>query len=414
MSELSWDRVKSDIIRVNKRLFDILQGVEGIQNMLFTVLEYQYGQIIADEDYFYLPNEGGKLNSVPFSMVLEKNLEMFIEFKGKSSTHQIYEEGDFLSISSLYNASNTHHPTDILQISSGARNAFLLSPVADARPHSNLERYFKSKITVPYELGNHYLTFKELCAAANCPWRSKLLVFPSELVKLIKEGKLPNLLNLVMEFDSNQTGFYANLPFYNYLMAYVRANNQEISQNEFTNNAILQLISIGAGQIPGYSLAMNNDLLPADFISETYRNVYKSKYTPIVMVPDHFDKQTNHPVFYSILKEEMTFKPSSFSNKPQRCELIYDTYVQYAADIKTLGNFKNTPFFESATQLELTMFHEKMNQVNNNIFRLPKESIFSYDPRFSEISDRLGYSKDQFPAKTAFLVGCFGIKFNEQ
>ena len=91
MSELSWDRVKTGIARVNKRLYEILQTIDGIQNMLFTVLEYHYGQIIADEEYFYLPNTGGKLMSVPFSMVLEKNLEMFIEFKGKSSTHQVYK-----------------------------------------------------------------------------------------------------------------------------------------------------------------------------------------------------------------------------------------------------------------------------------------------------------------------------------
>lgn len=105
MSELSWDQVKAGIARVNKRLYDVLETIDGIQNMLFSVLDYQYGRIIADEHHFYLPNTGGKLPSVPFSMVLEKKLEMFIEFKGKSSTHQIYSEGDFLNVSSLYNAS---------------------------------------------------------------------------------------------------------------------------------------------------------------------------------------------------------------------------------------------------------------------------------------------------------------------
>lgn len=413
MSELSWDKVKADISGVNKRLYEILETIDGIQNMLFTVLEYQYGQIIADEDYFYLPDSGGQLSSVPFSMVLDKNLEMFIEFKGKSSTHQIYKEGDFLSVSSLYNASNTHHPTDILQISSGARNTFLLCPVADARPHANLGKYFKADIPVPDDLGNHYLTFKRLCEAADCKWRSKLLVFPSEIVKLIKEGKLPNLLSLIMEFDSNQTAYYANLPFYNYLMAYVRANNPKISQNEFTNNAISQLITIGTGQVPGYGLAVNNELLPLDFISETYRDIYKSKYTPFVMEPVHLDKNRNNPVFYSILKEEMAFKPTSFSNKPQRCELIYDTYIQYAENIKELAHFQGTPFFESATKLDLTLFHEKNNQVTNNLFKLPRETIFNYDPRFLEVTNKLGYSIDQFPSKTAFLVGCFGIKYDE-
>lgn len=412
MSELSWDKVKTDIARVNKRLYTVLETIEGIQNMLFTVLEYPYGQIIADEHYFYLPNTGGKLISVPFSMILEKNLEMFIEFKGKASTHQIYKEGDFLSISSLYHSSNNHHPTDILQISSGARNTFLLSPVADARPHKSMEKYFKAEIPVPDILENHYLTFKHLSEAANCEWRSKLLVFPSEILALIKEHKLPALLSLVMEFDTNQNSYYANLPFYNYLMAFVRANNPEISQNEFTNNAINQLITIGTGQVPGYGLAVNDDLLPIDFITETYQNIYKSKYTPFIMVPVHFDK--NNPVFYSIIKEEMAFKPSSFSNKPQRCELIYDTYLLYAEKIKKLSHFTSTPFFESATELDLTLFHEKNNQVTNNLFKLPRETIFSYDPRFLEISNKLGYSMDQFPSKTTFLVGCFGIKYNEK
>ena len=413
MSELSWDKVKRNIAKVNSRLYDVLESIDGIQNMLFTVLDYQYGEIIADEHSFYLPDKCGELSAVPFSMVLEKKLEMFIEFKGKSSTHQIYNEGDFLNVSSLYNVSNTHHPTDILQISSGARNTFLLCPAADARPHASLERYFKVDIPVPDDLGNHYLTFKTLCEAANCNWRSKLLVFPSEIVALIKANKLPTLLSLVMEFDSNQNGYYANLPFYNYLMAYIRANNPEISQNEFTNDAIIQLITIGTGQVPGYGLAVNDDLLPLDFIVETYRDVYKSKYTPFVMEPVHFDKTKNNPVFYSILKEEMTFKPTTFANKPQRCELIYDTYLQYADYIKKLGHFKNTPFFDSATGLEFTLFHEKSNQVTNNLFKLPRENIFDYDPRFLEITNKLGYSVEQFPAKTAFLVGCFGIKYNE-
>ena len=138
-----------------------------------------------------------------------------------------------------------------------------------------------------------------MCEAANCKWRSKLLVFPSEIIKLIKEVKnCRALLSLIMEFDSNQTGYYANLPFYNYLMAFIGANNPEISQNEFTNNAISQLITIGTGQVPGYGLAVNDDLLPLDFISEAYRDVYKSKYTPFVMEPVHFDKNKNNPVLY--------------------------------------------------------------------------------------------------------------------
>lgn len=414
MSELSWDRVKADIAKANMPLFEVLQTIDGIQNLFFTVLEYKYGQTIADEDYFYLPNSGGNFPSVPFSMVLDKNLEMFIEFKGKSSAYKIYTEGDFLSVSSLCASSNNHHPSDILQISSGARNAFLLCPIADIKPHSNLEKYFNAVIPKPEDIESHFLTFKSICDAANCSWRSKLLIFPNEVVRLLKENKLPALLSLIMKFDSNQTEYYANTPFYNYLMTYIKANDDEISQNVFINDVLNQLISIGVGQIPGYSLAVNDDLLPLDFISQIYSKIYKSKYTPFIMVPTHLNKKNNHPVFYSILKEEMAFRPSSFSNKTQRCELIYNTYKQYANQISNLGHFKGTPFYEAATQLHLTLFNEKKVQVHQELFKIPRETIFDYDSRFIEVTEKTGYTKNNFPAKTNFLLGCFGIKYNEK
>lgn len=413
MPELSWNKIKTDIAQVNWALYAILQTIEGIENMFFTILEYPYGQIIADEEFFYLPNCGGKTSHVPFSMILNKHLEMFIEFKGKSSTYKIYKEGDFLSIRSLYSSSNKHHPSDILQISAGARNTFLLCPISDVKPHANLEKYFKTNIYKPKDLGDHFLTFRDICKAANCNWRLRLLVFPNEIIKLIKENKLPKLSNLIMEFDSSQAGYFANTPFYNYLLTYIKANDDGISSNVYINDVLNQLTSIGVGQIPGYSLATNDKLLPIDLISESYRDIYKSKYTPFLMTPTHYNRELNHPVYYSILKEEMAFRPSSFSNKPQRCELIYHTYHQYAEQIKALGYFKKTPFFESATRLSLTIFNEKKIRDSNTLFKIPKKDIFTYDSRFLEISEKWGYRQDNFPQKTAFLIGCFGIKTHD-
>ena len=413
MSELSWDKIKTDIARLNRPLFEILETIEGIQNLFFTVFEYPYGQTIADEQFFYLPNSGGKTEFVPFSMVLDKSLEMFIEFKGKSSTYKVYAPGDFLGVSPLFLPASKHHPFDILQIASGARNAFLLCPIADIKPHAGLEKQFKTRLPKPDDLGAHCLTFKSLCEAAKCSWRSKLLVFPQELLSLIKTNKLPVLSTLLMQFSANQAGYYVNTPFYNYLMTYVKANDPDISHNVFVNDVLTQLIGIGVGRIPGYSLAVNEDLIPLEFISHTYRDVYKSRYTPLMMVPRHFNHDSNEPVYYSILKEEMAFRPSSFSNKSQRCELIYNTYQQYAKHIKQLGYFKRTPFYQSATNLTLTLFNEKKVHASNGLFKLPKDTIFDYDPRFLEVTKTLGYTKSDFPVKTTFLIGCFGVKFND-
>lgn len=413
MSEFSWDNIKADIERVNQPLFAILQTIAGIEDMFFSVFEYPYGQIIADENAFYLPNDGGSIASVPFCMVLEKNIEMFIEFRGKSIPHKVYKEGEFLGVSSLLSPPIRHHPSDILQICSGARNTFLLCPISDIKPHTAVERYFKTELSKPDDLSLHVGLFRQLCQAAQCVWRSKLLIFPTQLVSLIKENHLLALSRLIMEFFSNQSGYFANTPFYDYLMTYIRSNASNITSNEFINDVINQLIAIGVGQVPGYGLAVNEDLLPLELISHIYRDIYKSRYTPFVMVPTHFDKLSNNPVFFSILKQEMVFKPSSFSNKPQRCELIYNTYYQYAAQIRKLGYFKMTAFYPSATQLQLTIFNEKKVQGPPGLFHSPKEHLFDYDPRFLEVGERFGYLPSDFPSKTGFLIGCFGLKFND-
>lgn len=109
----------------------------------------------------------------------------------------------------------------------------------------------------------------------------------------------------------------------------------------------------------------------------------------------------------------MAFRLSSFSNKPQRCELIYKTFQQYGSQIRALGNYKSTPFYECATKINLTLFNEKRVNVPKGLFKLPKDAIFDYDPRFLDISSILGYSQSHFPPKTNFLIGCFGIKFND-
>jgi len=132
------------------------------------------------------------------------------------------------------------------------------------------------------------------------------------------------------------------------------------------------------------------------------------------MVPCHINFVKNLPVYYSVSKDEVASKPHIFSNQPQKCDLIRSTFYQYCKDIMNYQCFKNTPLYNCAEKLNLNLFNEKkVADSLKSVFNLPKSNIYNYDVRFLEYAENIGYSLYDFPPKTTFFTGCFGLKFND-
>lgn len=377
-------------------------------------MSYNYGDVVADENYFYIPGLDLKENSVPLSMVLHNNFEMFIDSMGVSSTYKLYRKGEFLGVSSLYSTTDNHHPYDVLRLSAGVRNTFMLASISEKGPHKRIQKYFSSEIIRPTDLNSHFNTFREIVNGAKCSWRAKLLLFPREITDLLKIRECEKLFSYILDYDNRQNNFASNRGLYQSQLTRIKSVNSKISSNTFVNDVVEHLFAIGAGQMPGYSLALDEDSIPYKLICEVYKDVYKVSQTPYIMIPCHFNHITNNPVYYSVSKDEVASKPHVFSNQPLKCDHIRETFEEYSKSIIEYDCFKNTLMHSCAKNLNVRLFNEK--KVSDSLskhFYLPKDSIFEYDNRFEDYAHNMGFSNRDFPLKTVFFTGCFGMKFNE-
>lgn len=386
----------------------------GIENLLFKVVSYGYGEIVADESCFYIPGLNERQDSVPLSMVLDNSFEMFIDSLGVSSTYKMYHKGAFLGVSSLYSSTDNHHPYDVLQLSAGARNAFMLAPISEIGPHKRIQRYFSNEIVRPTDLNSHFLTFKDIAALSKCDWRASLMIFPKELTDLLKRRESNQLITYILDYDNRQNSFASNNGLYQSLLTRIKSLNTDISSNTFITDVVEHFFSIGAGHMPGYSLAMSDESIPYKLLCEVYKDIYKVHQTPYIMIPTQFDHKMNQPVYYSVSKDEVASKPHVFSNQPQKCDLIRNTFNEYSKSILDYNYFKNTLMHSCAENLRVSIFNEKaVSDTLKKHFNLPKDRIYDYDQRFKEYAENLGYSHANFPLKTIFFTGCFGLNFDE-
>lgn len=403
-----WSEVRGDIKKSNHQLYELLLTFPEIETTIFEELNYPYGEIVADENWFYTPDKEKK-EYVPFCMVLDKAFEMFIDFDNKTSSYKIYNPGEMLGISRLINKKVNHHPGDILQVSAGARNAFMLFSASEINHHSNIESYFGEVVKRPTDLSSHYITLKEICRLAKPSWEAKLLIFPDEIIAALENKTFPSLNTFILEYDIEQWEYYSNIVLYDHIMGHIKNKNNDISVNSFINDAIRHIFTICSGQIPAYALAVKDNLMPTDLFVSVYKEIYKAKTLPIFYQPEYYSGDA--PVYYSISKEELAFKPEVFSNQPEKCIQLYNSFNLYAEKVNQMSVLNGTKFSETAKNTKLTMLNEKkVQERHQNYFSTPSEMILEYDPRFKGYIETYNLEGMNFPLKTNYFTGCFGLK----
>lgn len=87
----SWDEIKPLIKEVNAEFYEVLAGCPVLKKYSLKVYEYRFGETVADNDYFYAPQDSGiaPTEQVPFSMLLDKAMEKYVSFRGKCFTYEM-------------------------------------------------------------------------------------------------------------------------------------------------------------------------------------------------------------------------------------------------------------------------------------------------------------------------------------
>lgn len=233
-----WRNIRKRVSKVEPNFAKIVDELAPDNTFPVFLAYYTYGAMTGDTETVFLPKLNGgsyKLNDVsapedvikhlgygkdsaPIGMLLDKNMELFIDMKDEGITIPwlLYSPGSFFPFSRLLSkkSDRIYAPNGVLSSSAGARSVFMLPNIGCLTNHLNLQRDFNIQNPAPKSLYEHWNVFGEIVSnkEVNCDWRCCLMYFSQKWVDKIHNDPawaqlriyLHNLAWQRFEFERNQ------------------------------------------------------------------------------------------------------------------------------------------------------------------------------------------------------------------
>src|SRR3990167_6297061 len=392
-----------------------------------------YGMLKGDTESSYLPLSDGKYcklsddylpkeikddlgygkNSSPLGMILENQIEYFIEIEGETIPYdiagpgRIFNKSIFLNKKSLRNYSSNA----LLSASAGCRTGFLLPSINSYSNIMKLSAGINVKISPPKKIADHWDVFKKIMSSEviQSSWRVCLLYFSEKWVQALSHD--PAWLELkayisevdlvLQQYDSNSIG-------YEIFYSYVQKNYNLKVTNPYITHTAIHLIKIALGVMPGYIPATAEQSLPLSVIQNTFCDFYDIDQLPTVMIPHKFMFETERfPIYYSLQYPTMpgfSIKKNtriSANNEIDALDYILPCFIDSMKDPNSL--LRDTVFDHLAEKICFSYFHNAPygnNKINHS------DQLQNIDDRFIFNSEKLN---KKFCHEGKFLRGCVKI-----
>jgi hypothetical protein len=441
IQKIYWKDIRSKVKNVEPNFVKIVDELSPNQSFPLYLAFYPYGVLIADPRYMYLPKANNTVctlfdESLPkdiindlsygkeswaMGIVLEKNIEVFIDFKDDRTfiPWLIYKPGTFFPYARTLSKKSEpiYAPNNILTIVSGVRSTFLLPKIECLTNHLNLKRDYQVQSPAPKRFYDHWKIFKEISnsESVSTHWRSCLLYFSEKWVKYLHNDRAwLNLKMYLHELAWQHFEYRRNSIYYDMAFSKIQ-KKRNLKPNPYLLDTASHLFTTASGAAPGYAPACNEDSLPLEILHEAYANSYgMTKYTPTIMQPTYFDFKNNvDPVYYSLQN------PSTFVFSPKSRKIASTLYELHELEhimkilIEELSNenmiCSGTVISEAANNVEFKYFHNEYDRYH--IVQL-SSSLAEQDSRFNYVHHKLNFSNSTFASDAKFLRGCVRIKKN--
>ena len=437
--KVTWQDVRQEVAIVEPNLARIIDAINPDNTFTLYKVYYPYGETIADPVQMYLPSKnhgvcpldqstfsddvnsdlGYGRNSWPMGIVLEKNIEAFIDFKDGNSTipWMIYKPGTIFPYAKLLSEQNPRNyaPNNILTIVSGARSAFMLPNIGCFTHHVNLQKDYHVQSPPPKTLYEHWHIFKEIINshASSAKWSSCLLYFSEKWVRYMRQD--PAWISLKMylhELAWSHFEYRRNYIYYEIAFSRIQ-KKRNLKPNPYLMDTASHLFKTALGDAPGFVPVCDNESLPLDTIQNAYTDSYGiKKYLPTIMQPGYFtfDQENNSPVYYS-LQNPSTFvfspksrKVSSTLFEMHELEHIMKVFMGELSDEYSICY--GTVLGEIAKKINFRYFH---NELDCHRVVGHSSEIESADQRFRYVNSEHKIDGAVFASDAKFLRGCIGV-----
>lgn len=430
-----WKNIRSRVAKVEPTFAKIVDELTPGNDFPLYLAYYPYGESVCGTEHpFYPKHDGGvfRLNDVepsheliphlqygddsaPLSLVLEKHLEFFIDFKDQRMTIPVSIEnpGDFYPLNRLLCTGNNrfYSPNGVLDLIAGARSCLMLPHIGSALPHGNLKRDFNIKTAVPKTLYDHWSVFQEI---ANSPliendWRTCILLFSQKWVDMIQYDKAwASLLLYMYQRAWRKFEYNRNRIRYDTIFSVIQ-KQRNLRPNPYLVDTARHLFATALGAAPGYVPAMDDSLLPWSVLQKAYTDSYGlTKNAPIIMQPSSFQlEQDRHPIYYSLqYPSTLVFAPKARKAASTLFEMHELEHIMHIFSEKLAKNNSmsaGTILNHAANVIKFNYFHTEPDR--HHIVR-PTREIAELDQRFTVLSKE----NTAFPVDAPFVRGCISMQ----
>lgn len=433
-----WEQISARVAKVEPTFASIVNKLDPDRSFPIYLAYYPYGAIEGDTESSFLPDqEGGYYrlldastpkdisdhlgygkNSSPLGMVLDKELELFIDLKQEGITIPwlIYKPGKIFPFSRILskNKRRVYAPNGLLSSTAGARSVFMLPNIGSAANHINLQRDFNVKNPAPKTLYEHWAIFKEIAHSkhADCDWRCCIMYFSENWVNhILNDSAWSELKQYLHDIAWEQYEYERNRIYYDITFSMIQ-KKRNLKPNPYLADTARHLFTTALGAAPGYAPALDENALPLKLLQKIYVESYGlKKYFPTIMHPTHFCyEQDTQAVYYSLQHPSThVFSPksrevSSTLYEIRELERILSIFMQELS--LDNGICSDTVIGDIAKKISFDYFHNKIDR--HKIVKSSTE-ISIHDPRFNmaETAHNARFSSD-----APFVRGCISIRRN--
>jgi hypothetical protein len=433
-----WKDIRDKVAEVEPKFAKIVDDLNPDTSYPLFLAYYPYGSTDADTESSLFPRNGGGFfrisdsdapkeivkhlgyskNSTPLGMVLDKEIECFIDLKSEGITipWHIYQPGSMFPFARILNkmSDRIYAPNGLLSSTAGARSAFMLPNIGCGVNHSNLQRDFNVQSPPPKSLYEHWHIFKEIVNSdvANSTWRCCVMYFSEKwLLNIHADAAWCHLKQYLHELAWYRYEWDRNRIYYDITFSIIQ-KKRNLKPNPYLADTAMHLFATALGAVPGYVPSLDNHALPLDILQKAFTESYGlKKYLPNILQPKHYKFETEeYPIYYSLQHPSThVFSPRSRDSSSTLFEMrelehLMRVYMQELTKKNELCT--DTIIGKVADHITFQYYHNKPDRhriVNNS------SQLFINDNRFTCIQDIYKSKLAKHAIDAPFVRGCISI-----
>ena len=358
---INWEQARKSVKAAEPELAEIIDNWQ-IQHSFIRV-RYNYGDKVLKGGILHLTDKDGishpihsatiseeikeqlSYSNMPLGIITAGSNEVFSETDERVIPLAFFKPGVIMGLWESLDEKASYFPTQIWDVTAGARSIFMLPSISQRVPHEQLKKHYGVKRGAPNTLYDHHQVFAQIIQSQNFKqaWTHEIIFFGKDwLTPNNKDIGWLRFHNYLLKKAWQLSAYNRNKTTVDriWLLFSQELEAKGIKVNPHLIHILKQIIAISIGAAPGLRPIVKTDIAaPATTLQKIYLTVYGLKnYIPTIMALDYFiPYQSNEPIYYSLQIQTQIEPICKFKNtlsEIREIKMLLEFFVELALEGK--------------------------------------------------------------------------------